>query len=142
MLEEAQKHDFHFDTVQMTLNVMDAHFRSFEKNVVPVALQQGVGILGMKPFADTHILESKAVEPIQCLQYALHLPTSVVITGIDSMERLEQAIEAANTYHNLSASDYQAILRKTAPAAATGKFEPFKTSNVFDSTAQHPEWLG
>jgi aryl-alcohol dehydrogenase-like predicted oxidoreductase len=142
MFELAERHDFHFDTVQMPLNVMDAHFRSLEKNVIPAALKQGVGILGMKPFGDTHILESKVVEPIQCLQYALHLPTSVVITGIDSMDRLNQAFEAANSYSRLTASDFDAILRKTAAAAATGKFEPFKTSAMFDSTARNPQWLG
>ena len=142
MIEAAEKHNFHFDTVQMPLNVMDAHFRSFEENVIPVALKQGIGILGMKPFADAHILESKAVEPIECLQYALHLPASVVITGIDSKERLEQAFQAAATYSKLSANDFAAILQKTATAAANGKFEPFKTSAHYDSTTQHPEWLG
>jgi aryl-alcohol dehydrogenase-like predicted oxidoreductase len=142
MLELADQNHFTFDTVQMPLNVMDAHFRSFEKQVLPVLVQKQIGVLGMKPIASGHILESKSVSALECLQYALHLPTSVVISGIDSMQILDQAFEAARTFNKLSASDIQALLAKTAPLAATGRYEPFKTSAVFDSTAAHPEWLG
>jgi len=142
MLELAQKNNFHFDTAQMPINVMDAHFRSFEKQVVPVLQQRGVALLGMKSMGDKNILQSKTVTPLQCLQYALSRPTAVVIAGIDSMPILDQAFQAAATYSQLSVADIVAILRKTAPAAQTGDFEPFKTSAVFDSTASHPEWLG
>ena len=142
MLELADQHKFHFDTAQMPINVMDAHFRSFEKQVVPVLLQKGVALLGMKSMGDKNILESKSVTPLECLQYALSRPTSVVITGIDSMPILDQAFQAAATYNELSESDIAAILKKTAPFAADGKYEPFKTTPQFDSTAQHPEWMG
>ena len=96
----------------------------------------------MKSMADKHILESKTVTPLECLQYSLSLPTSVVITGIDSMAILDQAFQAVKTYRSLGESGIQAILAKTATAAADGKYEPFKTSPIFDSTAAHPEWLG
>lgn len=142
MLEMAEKHHFHFDTAQMPINVMDAHFRSFEKEVVPVLLQQGTALLGMKPMGDKNILKSNTVTPLECLQYALSRPTSVVITGIDSMAILDQAFEAAATYSKLSKTDIAAILQKTAAAAADGRYEPFKTTHDFDSTAQHPEWMG
>ncbi len=142
MLELAQKHNFHFDTAQMPINVMDAHFRSFEKQVVPTLLQRQIALLGMKSMGDKNILESKTVTPLECLQYALSRPTSVVITGVDSMSILDQAFQAAATYSKLSSADIAAILQKTAPAAANGKYEPFKTSQQFDSTAAHPEWLG
>ena len=142
MLELAQKHNFHFDTAQMPINVMDAHFRSFEKQVVPALQQRQIALLGMKSMGDKNILESKTVTPLECLQYALSRPTSVVITGIDSMPILDQAFQAAATYSKLSSADIAAILQKTAPAAANGKYEPFKTSQQFDSTAAHPEWLG
>ena len=79
---------------------------------------------------------------IECLHYALSLPTSVVITGIDSQQVLDQAFEAAKTSAAVSPSDIAKILQKTAAVAADGKFEPFKTSPGFDSTAAHPEWLG
>jgi aryl-alcohol dehydrogenase-like predicted oxidoreductase len=142
MLELAEKHHFHFDTAQMPINVMDAHFRSFEHQVVPVLIRQGVALLGMKSMGDKNILKSNTVTPLECLQYALSRPTSVVITGIDSERVLDQAFDAAATYSKLSPADIAAILQKSAPASADGKYEPFKTTAQFDSTAKHPEWLG
>jgi aryl-alcohol dehydrogenase-like predicted oxidoreductase len=142
MLEVATKHGFHFDTVQMPLNVMDAHFRSFGKLVLPELVKNGIGVLGMKSMGDHVILESKVVSAIECLHYALNLPTSVVITGIDSMKILDQAFEAARTFRPLSQEQVSALLAKTASYAAQGQFELFKTSAHFDSTAHHPEWLG
>jgi len=142
MLKVAADHEFKFDTVQMPLNVMDAHFRSFEKLVLPKLVEQRIGVLGMKSMGDKIILKSKTVQPIECLHYALNLPTSVVITGIDSTRILEQALEAARTFHPLSKEQVVALLAKTAQAAANGDYELFKTSQHFDSTAHHPEWLG
>jgi predicted aldo/keto reductase-like oxidoreductase len=142
MLEVARQNGFHFDTAQMPLNAMDAHFRSFGKLVVPELVKQKIGVLGMKPMANGIILKSKTVTPIECLHYALNLPTSVVITGVDSMKILDQAFEAASTFRPLTSAQVKAILAKTKKAAAYGEFEPFKISSIFDSTAEHPEWLG
>ena len=142
MLEVARDRGFAFDTVQMPLNVMDAHFRSFEKLVLPELVRQGIGVLGMKSMANGIILRSQTVTPTECLHYALNLPTSVVVTGCDSMEILDQALEAARTFRQLSADAVAALLAKTAKAASRGEFEPFKTSSIFDSTASHPQWLG
>ena len=142
MLETAQKHSFHFDTVQMPINVMDAHFRSFTKEVIPVALKQGVGVLAMKTFGDHHILDSKTVEPIEALHYGLTQPVSVVITGIDSPTILEQALTAARTFKPLTDTQVAAILARTRDAALEGKFELFKTSAQYDGTAANPKWLG
>jgi predicted aldo/keto reductase-like oxidoreductase len=142
MLEVAAKHNFKFDTVQMPLNVMDAHFRSFAHNVVPILTQQQIGVLGMKPMGSGVILQSKTAAPIDCLHYAMSLPTSVVITGCDSMKILDQAIEAARTFQPLSADQITALLDRTRDAAQNGKFELFKTTSNFDGTAHHPEWLG
>jgi hypothetical protein len=142
MLKVAAEHGFHFDTVQMPLNVMDAHFRSFGKMVLSELVKQGIAPLGMKSMGDKIILKSKVVTPIECLQYALNLPTSVVITGIDSMKILDQAFEAVRTFHPMNEQQVSALLAKTAPLGKDGQFELFKTSNLFDATAQHPEWLG
>jgi predicted aldo/keto reductase-like oxidoreductase len=142
MLSTAKAHQFHFDTVQMPLNVMDAHYESFEKKVLPVALEQHVGVLGMKPMGDHIILDSKAVSPIECLHYSMNLPTSVVITGCDSLPILEQALKAARTFQPLKGPQVAALLARTAPAAREGKYELYKTSQKFDSTAQNPQWLG
>ena len=142
MLETAKDHGFRFDTVQMPLNVMDAHFDSFEKRVLPVLLKENIGVLGMKPLGDRQVLESQTVTPIEGLHYALNLPTSVVITGCDSMEILEQAIRAATTFKPLSRERVEELLAKTADAAHQGRFERYKTTHDFDSTVEHPEWLG
>ena len=142
MLEVAAQHKFRFDTVQMPLNVMDAHFRSFGQKVVPVLVRDGIGVLGMKPMGDGVILKSKTVTPVECLHYAMTLPTSTVITGIDSLEILKQDLEAVKTFKPLTEEQTDALLKRTAEAAAEGRFERFKTTNGFDGTAQHPEWLG
>lgn len=142
MLEVAAKHGFHFDTVQMPLNVMDAHFRSFGRLVLPRLVEQKIGVLGMKSMGDQIILKSNAVKPLECLHYALNLPTSVVITGIDSQQILDQAFEAAKTFQPMSKQQVAALLAKTEKLAASGEYELFKTSSHFDSTAHHPEWLG
>lgn len=142
MLRVAADCGFAFDAVQMPLNVMDAHYRSFEKEVLPELVRQRTGILGMKAMANGILLKSNTVTPIECLHYALNLPTSVVITGIDSMQVLDQACEAVRTFRPMSGEERRALLSKTAQAAARGEFEPFKTTSIFDSTAQNPEWLG
>jgi len=142
MLETAQKHGFRFDTVQMPINVMDAHFRSFTNEVMPVAIKQGIGVLAMKTFGDHFILDSKTIEPLEALQYGLTQPVSVVITGIDSPTILEQALTAARTFKPLSDTQIASLLNRTQQAASEGKFEPFKTTNHFDGTAQNPKWLG
>jgi uncharacterized protein len=144
MLETAAKHGFKFDTVQLPWNVMDAHFRSFGRLVVPHLVEAGIGVLGMKTFggADGVILKSKAIEPIDCLHYSLNLPTSVVITGIDKQKVLDQAFEAVKTFHPLDEKEVAAIIAKTESVAVDGKYELFKTSSHFDTTAKHPDWLG
>jgi len=142
MLEVAVAHGFMFDAVQMPLNVMDAHYRSFEKQVLPYLVEHDIGVLGMKSMADGILLETNTVTPIECLHYALNLPTSVVITGIDSLEILDQALEAVRTFRPLSEENVRSVLARTAQVASSGEFEPFKTTSGFDGTAEHPEWLG
>ena len=143
MLDVAQQHGFSFDTVQMPLNVLDAHFRSFSHLVVPRLVQENIGILGMKTMGDGVILKSGApVTPIECLHYAMNLPTSVVITGIDSEQILDQAFEAVRTFNPMNAEQVSSLLAKTKTYAAQGKYEFFKTSSHFDTTAKHADWLG
>lgn len=142
MLAVAREHAFRFDAVQMPLNVMDAHYRSFERLVLPELVANNIGVLGMKSLANGLILQSGTATAIECLHYALSLPTSVVITGIESLERLDQAFEAARTFQPLSDRDRNNLLAKTATAASRGAFELFKTTSIFDATASNPEWLG
>lgn len=141
-LEVAAQHQFRFDAAQMPLNVMDAHFRSFEKQVVPILVKEGIGVLCMKPLGGGAIARSGAANPIECLHYALNLPTSVVITGMESLERLEQALEAVRTFKPMSQDQIAALLARTAATAMTGKCERFKTSAAYDATARHLDWTG
>jgi aryl-alcohol dehydrogenase-like predicted oxidoreductase len=141
-LEVATEHQFQFDAVQMPLNVLDAHFRSFEKHVLPRLVKDRIGVLGMKPFASGAVLQTQSARPIECLHYALNLPTSVVITGMETMARLDQAFEAVRTFKPMSQDQIAALLARTATAARAGKHEGFKTTAEFDATARHPEWIG
>jgi aryl-alcohol dehydrogenase-like predicted oxidoreductase len=142
MLEIAAQHNFHFDAAQMPLNILDASFRSFARQVVPKLVEQGIAVLGMKPMASGAIPQNNIATGIECLHYALSLPTSVVITGCDSLERLDQALEAVRTFKPLSQQQIAALVARTREAALTGKYERFKTSAQFDGTARHPEWMG
>ncbi len=142
MLKMAFQHDFTFDAVQMPLNVMDMHFKSFAHLVVPVLVKHGIGVLGMKSMGDGNVLKSGVVTPIECLHYAMNLPTSVVINGCDSIERLEQGLQAARTFRPLSKGELDELYARTAKAGSDGQFEPFKTSTVFDGTVHNPSWLG
>ncbi len=143
MLEVADRHKFTFDTVQMPINVMDAHFRSFETEVLPdLVKNRNIGVLGMKSMGDSTILKSGKVTARECLHYALSRPVSVLITGIEKPEILDQALEAAHTYKQVSADEITAILKRTEPAALSGQWELFKTSAHFDATAKNPDWLG
>ena len=142
MIEVAYANGVVFDAVQMPLNVMDAHYRSFARHVLPRLVHDETGVLGMKSMGNGLILRSGVVTPTECLHYALNLPTSVVITGVESMERLDQACAATESFRPMSDAEVQAILAKTKPAASRGEFELFKTSSIFDATTTNPEWLG
>jgi aryl-alcohol dehydrogenase-like predicted oxidoreductase len=142
MLQTAEHSGVRFDTVQMPLNVMDAHYDSFEKKVLPTLVDRKIGVLGMKPIGAQFILNSRSVTAGECLRYAMSLPVSVVITGCDSLPILEQALEAARSFKPLTDKERSALLAKTVRSAAKGKYEFYKTSNVFDGTAWNPEWLG
>ena len=142
MLQTGLDHGFIFDAVQMPLNVMDAHFDSFEKRVLPVLQENNIGVLGMKPLAEKFILDSKTVSPVEGLHYVMDLPVSTVITGCDSLDILEQALMAARTFHPLKAEERSALLARTAQAAAKGEYELYKTDTRFDATSRNPHWLG
>jgi predicted aldo/keto reductase-like oxidoreductase len=142
MLDTARAHGFRFDAVQMPLNVMDAHYDSFDRQVLPVLVEQEIGVLGMKPLGDPFVLVSGTVTAVECLHYAMSLPTSVVITGCDSLPVLEQALQAARSFRPLSEAARAALLERTAHAARDGKYELYKTTHHFDGTFQNPQWLG
>ena len=141
MLETGFAHQFTPEAVQMPLNLLDAQYRSFGEQVLPVLRKHGIGVLGMKPLASGALLKTGAVNATECLHYAMNLPTSVVITGCDTMDILNQAINAAKTFQPMNRQQVSALLAKTAQYAKEGQYERFKTSEAFDATSRHPEWL-
>jgi predicted aldo/keto reductase-like oxidoreductase len=141
MLKAAREHDFEFDTVQMPLNVMDAQYESFERAVLPVLTERGIGVLGMKSMGAGDILKSGVVKAEECLRYALSLPTSVVITGIDSEQVLDQALAVAASFRPFEPAERMELLARAADAAHSGKYELFKTSEKYDGTVANKHWL-
>jgi predicted aldo/keto reductase-like oxidoreductase len=142
MLQTAFAHNFTFDAVQMPLNAMDAHYDSFEKKVLPVLVEHQIGVLGMKSMGDSLILKSKTLSAVECLHYAMNLPTSVVITGCDSLPVLDQALNAARSFRPMSEREVTSLLARTVQAAQNGQYELYKTTHQFDGTYQNPQWLG
>jgi predicted aldo/keto reductase-like oxidoreductase len=142
MLETAATHQFHFDAVQMPLNAMDAHYESFGQKVLPVLVKNEIGVLGMKPMGAGLLLRSNTLSPVECLHFAMNLPTSVVITGCESLANVQQALDAARSFKPLSSAEVAALLARTEQAARNGQFEGYKTTNNFDGTIHNPQWLG
>src|SRR4051812_19941981 len=132
MLDVAAQHNFKFDTVQMPLNSFDAHFNSFQQKVLPRLVKENIGVLGMKPMAAGFLLQSKAVQAEECLRYALSLPTSVVITGCESVKDVEQALKVAREFKPMSKTELAALEGRTKTAAANGNWEKYKTEHMFD----------
>ena len=137
---------FTFDAVQMPLNVMDAHFDSFERRVLPVLVAKKIGVLGMKPLGSGLFLRSRpfadgAVTAADGLRYAMSLPTSTVITGCDTLGILMQAIDTAYRFKPMPAAERSKLLARTAPVAEKGTHERYKTSQDFDGTSHNPHWL-
>lgn len=141
MLETARQHGFNFDTVQMPLNVMDAHYRSFGSEVLPVLLANDIGVIGMKSMGSGDILRSGVVTAEECLKYALSLPTSTVVCGMDSVEVFEQDLKIARSFKPLSKGAVDDLVARTAAAGKQGEYEQFKTSQKFDGTGRNPHWL-
>jgi predicted aldo/keto reductase-like oxidoreductase len=141
MLQTAKEHGFLFDTVQMPLNCLDAHYDSFEKEVLPVALADNIGVLAMKPMCAGNIFKSKTVTAIECLRYDMSLPVSTVITGCESLAILKKTLDTAHNFKPLTGEERAALLAKTAKAAAQGKYELYKTDTVHDGTTYHPQWI-
>jgi len=143
MLAVAQERGFHFDSCQMPLNVMDAHFRSFGHLVLPHLVAEGIAPLAMKTFGDGVILKADApIKPLEYLHFSLNLPVSVVITGIQSQRDLDQAFEAVKTFKPMDKATVAELLSRSKPYALEGKYELFKTSATFDGTAKNAAWLG
>jgi predicted aldo/keto reductase-like oxidoreductase len=155
MLDVSSRNKFTFDAAQMPLNVMDAHYRSFTQKVLPVLVQQGIGVLGMKTLGGgsflgkgafgggrADILSKLKITPAECLQYAMSLPASVVISGMDDLEMLKTNVEIACRFRQMTESEIAALLAKTREVASTGQYEWFKSYPGGGWTGENPWVLG
>lgn len=133
--------DFDWDTVQMPLNVLDAHFNSFQLKVLPELRQRGIGALAMKPLAGGRLFETGAVRGVEALRYALGLDVDVVINGMESLQDLEQALAAARRFTELSESERIELEQRMSLFARYGRYEGYKMTRDFDGTYHHPHWL-
>jgi aryl-alcohol dehydrogenase-like predicted oxidoreductase len=126
-------HGFPFDTVQMPLNPFDATFRSFQAQVMPEAKKQGIAVLGMKSLGGSgEMVKNGAVTPAEALRYAMSLPVACTISGMDSMEVLEQNLKIALDFEPMSESEQQALAARCADYAADGRLELFKSTTMYD----------
>ncbi len=132
---------FEFDAVQMPLNLLDAQFSSFEKQVLPLLVERGIGVLGMKPLAGGTLATGRAVTIADCLRYVLTLPTSTVVTEIASMADLALALKVLEDFVPLEPDEADFFMRKTADLAKEGRGETYKTTSAHDGTVQNPDWL-
>jgi uncharacterized protein len=142
MIDTADKHGFTFDTVQMPVNALDEHFDSFQQKIIPAAQKRGMAVLGMKPLANGAILKTNTVTAPEGLHYAMSVPVTVTITGCDSVAILDQALGVARNFKPMDLQQKLAVLQKTEPVAMAGKFEAYKSSQIYDGTANNPQWLG
>jgi aryl-alcohol dehydrogenase-like predicted oxidoreductase len=125
---------FPFDSVQMPLNAFDANFHSFETQVLPVLNQRGIAALGMKPLNGTADAIKKGVlTPAEALRYAMSLPVTTTITGMDKPEVLQQNLEIARNFQQMTAAEMQALRQRVRDQAADGRFELYKMSLKFDN---------
>jgi aryl-alcohol dehydrogenase-like predicted oxidoreductase len=125
---------FPFDAVQMPLNAFDSQFLSFEKQVLPELNTRGIAVLGMKPINGHGEPVTKGILTAQeALRYAMSLPVTTTITGIDKPEVLQQNLAVAQGFQPMSPQEMQALRDRVRDQAADGRFEMYKLSLKFDN---------
>jgi aryl-alcohol dehydrogenase-like predicted oxidoreductase len=127
------EHDFPFDTMQMPLNCFDATFRSFEQSVLPEARRRGIAVLGMKSLGGSgEMVKKGGVTPEEGLRYAMSLPVATTISGMDSIDVLEQNLKIVAGFQPYTAEEMDALRKRSQELAADGRMELFKTTKMYD----------
>ena len=125
-----------WDTAQMPINVMDAHYRSFQKDVVPVCLKKNVGVIGMKSLGGGsprgRIPSVGQATAQECIRYALSLPVASLVVGIMSMEDLQQDLAIARNFQPMHDAEKTKLLTRVKDEAGDGRHELFKSTQTFD----------
>lgn len=127
ILAEMIDRGFEWDTVQMPQNPFDPHYASFQKEVLPKALEKNIGVIAMKTQGGGALTRTGVVTTAECLRYAMTLPVSTVVSGMDSMEKLKENLATAKSFQPLSGDEVAALLDRTQAAAAKGEHEAYKT---------------
>ena len=126
--------DFDWDTCQMPINVLDAHYRSFQKEILPELNQRNIGVIGMKSLGGRgQFVSDLGLTAAQCRTYALSLPISTLVCGIQSQENLEQDLAIARAFEPMSEAERQALLDGVYDEATDGRYEWFKSMQTYDS---------
>jgi predicted aldo/keto reductase-like oxidoreductase len=124
---------YDWSAVQMPLNVMDAHYRSFQKLVLPQLVERGIAVLGMKSLGGNGSIVSQAKIPVdEALNYVLSLPITTLVSGIDSEEVLDQNLKIVRAFQPLDVAARHKLEAKSLAHAGDGRFELFKSSKQFD----------
>jgi uncharacterized protein len=126
---------FEWDTCQMPINVMDAQYRSFLKEVLPICQQRGIGVIGMKGFGGGYpdgALSKLGLGPVECYRFALSQPVSTQVMGVTSIEQLRENLTAANDFPPMSAQEQQDLIDRVKTEATDGRYERFKSTSEFD----------
>jgi predicted aldo/keto reductase-like oxidoreductase len=125
---------FEWDTVQMPINVMDAHYRSFQNGVVPVLLKRNIGVIGMKGLGGGrgNLLGKEGLTAEECVRYCLSVPVTTQVLGMTSMEQLKQDVAIARSFKPMSAGEKSKLLARVKEAAGDGRYELFKSAQSFD----------
>jgi uncharacterized protein len=134
ILQKMLDQDFEWDTCQMPINALDAHYRSFQREILPQLNRRGIGTIGMKALGGRgQMIDELGLTAEQCRRYALSLPISTLVCGIQSIENLEQDVAIARDFSPMSEAEQQELLSSVQEEAGDGRFEWFKSTQVFDS---------
>lgn len=124
---------FAWDALQMPVNAVDHHWTSFEKSVLPKAIEKGIGVIGMKSLGGSpgqFVNRANVFTAAECLRYAMSLPVASVVSGIDTMERLEENLAIAKAFEPLTQDELAAMLSRSREIADGGTFEPYKDKEL------------
>jgi uncharacterized protein len=127
-LVEMLGQDYDWATVQMPLSIFDYHYRSFQQDVLPKAVEKNLGVIAMKTLTGKAQPDTEGVLSVEEMwRYSMNLPVSTVVTGIDSQEKLEEALAVFKSYRPMEEQEKQELLAKIAPRATEGEFEYYKS---------------
>ncbi|MFO7658054.1 MAG: aldo/keto reductase [Bacteroidales bacterium] len=123
---------FNWDTVQMPVNILDYHYLSFSKNVLPLAIEKNIGIIAMKTLAGTPgvLFQNGIASVSECLRFALTLPVSTVSSGMDSMEILRENIETARNFTPMTQVEIENLVALSLEPSKDGKYESYKSVEI------------